>query len=247
MRLLSFNGIEFTGMESAYRMSVDADINEMRVAGRNGAYDLLGDGFQIGNQSYAAEFLVVDDCNEPQNRLIDKLRGAVQTTGDLIGEFDTGRRRTKARLVLVKSEPNFNDIRAGINRVVCEFRAAPFWHDDALTVSPLTSATTLYAVNSGNAVTTKLKITITSAIAAALTITNTTNGEALVYGAAKANGAVLVIDGDAGTVTVDGVNVYGNTSRADTQIALLSLAAGENILSFNVPVTGRVEYRGCFV
>ncbi len=51
MRLLSFNGIEFTGMESAYRMSVDADINEMRVAGRNGAYDLLGDGFQIVNQS----------------------------------------------------------------------------------------------------------------------------------------------------------------------------------------------------
>jgi len=247
MRLLSFSGIEFTGMESAYRMSVDADINEMRVAGRNGAYDLLGDGFQIGNQSYAAEFLIVDDCNEPQNRLIDQLRGAIQTTGDLIGEFDTSRRRAKARLVSVKSEPNFNDIRAGINRVVCEFRAAPFWHDDALTVSPLTSATTLYAINSGNAATTRLKITITSAIASSLTITNTTNGEALVYGAAKSSGVVLAIDADAGTVTADDVNVYGNTSRADTQIALLSLAAGENILSFNVPVTGSVEYRGCWV
>lgn len=247
MRLLSFNGIEFTGMESAYRMSVDADINEMRAAGRNGAYDLLGDGFQIGNQSYAAEFLVVDDCDDPRNQLIDQLRGAIQTPGDLIGEFDTGRRRAKARLVSVKSEPNFNDIRAGINRVICEFRAAPFWHDDALTVSPLTSATTLYAVNSGNAVTTKLKITITSAIASTLTITNTTNGEALVYGATKANGAVMVIDGDAGTVTVDGANVYGNTSRADTQIALLSLAAGTNKLAFGAAVTGRVEYRGCWV
>lgn len=247
MRLLSFNGIEFTGMESAYRMSVDADINEMRVAGRNGAYDLLGDGFQIGNQSYAAEFLVVDDCNKPQNRLIDQLRGAIQTTGDLIGEFDTSRRRAKARLVSVKSEPNFNDIRAGINRVVCEFRAAPFWHDAALTVSDLTSATTLYAVNDGNAATTKLKITITSAIASSLTITNTTNGEALVYGAAKSSGVSLVIDVDASTVTADGVNVYGNTSRADTQIALLSLSAGENKLTFSAAVTGSVEYRGCWV
>lgn len=247
MRLLSFNGIEFTGMESAYRMSVDADINEMRAAGRNGAYDLLGDGFQIGNQSYAAEFLVVDDCDDPRNQLIDQLRGAIQTPGDLIGEFDTGRRRAKARLVSVKSEPNFNDIRAGINRVICEFRAAPFWHDDALTVSPLTSATTLYAVNSGNAVTTKLKIAVTSAIASTLTITNTTNGEALVYGAAKTSGVVLVIDCETGAVTVDGVNAYGNTSRADTQMELLSLVAGQNKLIFNPAVSGKIEYRGCWV
>lgn len=247
MKLLSFNGIEFTGMESAYRMSVDADINEMRVTGRNGAYDLLGDGFQVGNQSYAAEFLVVNDCDDPQNKLIDQLRGAIQATGDLIGEFDTGRRRAKARLVSVKSEPNFNDIRAGINRVICEFRAAPFWYDDELAVEDLTNASVLYAVNAGNAPTTRLKITITSAISSSLTITNAINGDELIYGAAKSNGAVLIIDCEAGTVTVNGTNVYSNTSRADTQIAILSLVVGQNILEFSAAVTGRIEYRGCWI
>ena len=246
MRLLSFNGIEFTGMESAYRMSVDADINEMRVTGRNGAYDLLGDGFQVGNQSYAAEFLVVNDCDDPQNKLIDQLRGAIQATGDLISEFDTGRRRAKARLVSVKSEPNFNDIRAGINRVICEFRAAPFWYSDSLILIEPVASNTMIAFNSGNAVSQAIKFTLTPA-ANAGSLTLTCGDVSLVYDAALTTSDTLVIDVEAGTVKKNGTNVYGNTTRPDTQMALFELAVGENTITASTAVTGRVEYRSCWV
>ena len=180
--------------------------------------------------------------------VIDQLRGAMNAPGVLRQKMrDNTIRRCNAYLVSVN--PIYDNASSATNAqpLSLEFESDEFWHDDALTVSDLTSATTLYTVNVGNAVTTKLKITITSAIASTLTIANTTNSEALVYGAAKASGAVLVIDGDAGTVMVDGANVYGNTSRADTQIALLSLVAGVNKLTFSAAVTGRVEYRGCWV
>ena len=227
-------------------MSVDADINEMRVTGRNGAYDLLGDGFQVGNQSYAAEFLVVNDCDDPQNKLIDQLRGAIQATGDLIGEFDTGRRRAKARLVSVKSEPNFNDIRAGIHRVICEFRAAPFWDSDSLILIEPDASTTMIALNSGNAVSRAIKFTLTPA-ANISSLTLTSGDVSLVYDAALTTSDTLVIDVEAGTVKKNGTNVYGSVTLPDTQAALFEFAIGYNTITASSAVTGRVEYRSCWV
>lgn len=248
MRLLSFAGIEFTGLNSSYSMGVVAESAEMRIAGGNGAYDLLGDGARFPNQDYAAEFVHrSDDCDEITSRLIDRLRGAMQRRGELVAEFDQSRRVASARLVNLGSEPTFNDIRAGINRVKCVFRADPFWHDDALSVAEFANAATVLAVNSGNAATARLKFTITSAIASSLIITNTTNGETLTYGAAKANGIALAIDCETGSVTLNGANAYVAVTLPNTQIHLMTLAAGENFFSFNTPITGSVEYRGCFV
>lgn len=248
MQLLSFNDINIPDRAVIYEIPAIATVARATVAGsRVGGFAL---GITHPTRRYRAEGIFVRSNSKPYavDSVIDQLRGAMAAVGVLRQKMrDNTIRRCSAYLVSVN--PIYDNVSSATDAqpLVLEFESDEFWHEDALTVSPLTSATTLYAVNSGNAVTTKLKITVTSAIASTLTITNTTNGEALVYGAAKASGAVLVIDGDAGTVTVDGANVYGNTSRADTQIALLSLAAGTNKLTFSAEVTGRVEYRGCWV
>ena len=248
MQLLSFNDIDIPDRAVTYEIPAIATVARATVAGsRVGGFAL---GITHPTRRYRVEGIFVRSDTKPYavDSVIDQLRGAMAAVGVLRQKMrDTTIRRCNAYLVSVN--PVYDNVSSATNAqpLALEFESDEFWHDDALTVSDLSSATTLYAINSGNAATTKLKITITSAIASSLTITNTTNSEALVYGVAKANGAVLVIDGDAGTVTVDGANVYGNTSRADTQIALLSLVAGVNKLTFSAAVTGRVEYRGCWV
>ena len=248
MQLLSFNDIDIPDRAVVYEIPAIATVARATVAGaRVGGFAL---GITHPTRRYRVEGVFVRSNTKPLavDSLIDQLRGAMAAVGVLRQKMrDNTVRRCNAYLVSVN--PVHDNVSSATNAqpLALEFESDEFWHDDALTVSDLTSATTLYTVNVGSAATTKLKITITSAIASTLTITNTTNGEALVYGAAKSSGAVLVIDADAGTVTVDGANVYGNTSRADTQIALLSLDAGVNKLTFSAAVTGRVEYRGCWV
>lgn len=248
MQLLSFNDIALPDRAVGYEIPATVAISRMDIAGaRIGGY-VSGARHETRKYSIGGLYLRNSNDDMSADRLIDQLRGSMGRIGVLRQKMRDGSIR-RCNAWLTKCQPTHNNQSSATRAqpVTIEFESDEFWCDDALTVSPLTSATTLYAVNSGNAATTKLKITITSAIASTLTITNTTNGEALVYGAAKASGAVLVIDGDAGTVTVGGVNVYGNTSRADTQIALLSLVAGPNKLTFSAAVTGRVEYRGCWV
>ena len=248
MQLLSFNDIDIPDRAVIYEIPAIATVARATVAGaRVGGFAL---GITHPTRRYRVEGVFVRSNTKPLavDSVIDQLRGAMAAVGVLRQKMrDNTVRRCNAYLVSVN--PVHDNVSSATNAqpLALEFESDEFWHDDALAVSDLASATTLYAVNVGNAVTTELKITITSAIASTLTIANTTNGEALVYGVAKSSGAVLVIDADAGTVTVDGANVYGNTSRADTQIALLSLDAGVNKLTFSAAVTGRVEYRGCWV
>lgn len=248
MQLLSFNDIDIPDRAVIYEIPAIATVARATVAGsRVGGFAL---GITHPTRRYRIEGVFVRSDSKPYavDSVIDQLRGAMAAVGVLRQKMrDTTIRRCNAYLVSVS--PIYDNVSSATNAqpLALEFESDEFWYDDTLTVSDLSSATTLYTVNVGNAATTKLKITITSAIASTLTITNTTNGEALVYGAAKSSGVSLVIDVDASTVTADGVNVYGNTSRANTQIALLSLAAGTNKLTFSAAVTGRVEYRGCWV
>ena len=248
MQLLSFNGIDIPDRAVAYEIPAITTVSRATVAGaRVGGFAL---GITHPTRRYRVEGVFVRSSTKPLavDSVIDQLRGAMATVGVLRQKMrDTTIRRCNAYLVSVA--PIYDNVSSATNAqsLALEFESDEFWCDDALSVSDLASATTLYAVNAGNAATAKLKITITSAIASTLTVTNTANSEALVYGAAKSSGVSLVIDADAGTVTADGINVYGNTSRADTQIALLSLAAGVNKLTFSAAVTGRVEYRGCWV
>lgn len=248
MQLLDFNDIPLPDRVAVYEIPATATVSRMAVAGKRvGGYAL---GTKRETRKYTASGLFLRSETYPYDadRIIDQLRGMVGLPGTLRQKMRDGSvRRCDAILISCKAEHNNQSAVSRAQPLALEFESDEFWHDDALTVSDLTNATNVYAVNVGNAATTRLKLTITSAIASHLTITNTANGEALTYGTAKANGVVLVIDCETGTVTIDGVNAYASATRADTQIALLSLAAGENILSFNVPVTGRVEYRGCFV
>ncbi len=248
MQLLSFNDINIPDRAVIYEIPATATVARATVAGsRVGGFAL---GITHPTRRYRVEGVFVRSDTKPLavDSVIDQLRGAMAAVGVLRQKMrDTTIRRCNAYLVSVN--PIYDNVSSATSAqpLALEFESDEFWYDDALAVEDLASATTLYTVNVGNAVTTKLKITVTSAIASTLTITNTTNGEALVYGAAKSSGVSLVIDVDASTVTADGVNVYGNTSRANTQIALLSLAAGVNKLTFSAAVTGRVEYRGCWV
>lgn len=246
MRLISFAGIEFTGMDSSYEMSALARVQEMQIAGGNGAYDLtVGEG-RFDNQTYEASFSYVEGCSERGEGILDQLRGAMMRSATLIAEFHGARRRVEAKLISVKSSPTFADIHSGIHRVPLQFRASPFWHDDGLTVIEPVAATTMLAVNGGNAVSRHVKFVI-SPTANVANLTLSAGGVELTYDAALLTTDVLVIDAMAGTVTKNGTNAYGNTTRPDTQMALFELVTGENEIELTHPVTGRVEYRGCWV
>jgi len=248
MRLISFDGIQFTGLESAYEMSAQAQVSEMRISGASGDYDLTGGEGLFGNQTYQADFLIVDGCDgDTGASLINKLRGAMQRRGVLLAEFEAGsRRRIDAKLMSVEIAPTFNDIRAGINRIKCKFRAPPFWYSDSLILIEPSSSLTMLAINEGNAVTRQIKFTLTPA--ANIGALGLACGDIVLdYDAPLLTSDTLVIDVAAGTVTKNGVNAYGNTSRPDTQMALFELAAGDNTIAASSAVTGRVEYRECWI
>lgn len=246
MRFISFANVEFTGLDSAYEMSALARVQEMQIAGGNGAYDLtVGEG-RFDNQTYEASFSYVEGCSERGEEILDQLRGAMMRSATLIAEFHGARRRVEAKLVSVKSSPTFADIRSGIHRVALQFRASPFWYEDALTVIEPVAATTMLAVNGGNAVSRNIKFVI-SPTANVANLTLSAGSVELTYDAALLTTDVLVIDAMAGTVTKNGVNVYGNTARPDTQMALFELVTGLNTITASSAVTGRVEYRGCWV
>lgn len=246
MRLISFANAEFTGLDSAYEMSALARVQEMQIAGGNGAYDLtVGEG-RFDNQTYEASFSYAEGCSERGEEILDQLRGAMMRSATLIAEFHGARRRVEAKLVSVKSSPTFADLRSGIHRVALQFRASPFWYEDALTVIEPVAATTMLAVNGGNAVSRNIKFTLSPTMNVS-SLTLSAGGTELTYDAALLTTDVLVIDAMAGTATKNGVNVYGNTARPDTQMALFELVTGENEIELTHPVTGRVEYRGCWV
>jgi len=246
MRLISFAGVEFTGMDSSYEMSALARVQEMQIAGGNGAYDLtVGEG-RFDNQTYEASFSYVEGCSERGEEILDQLRGAMMRSATLIAEFHGARRRVEAKLIGVKSSPTFAGIHSGIHRVALQFRASPFWYDDALAVIEPVAATTMLAVNGGNAVSRSVKFAISPAANVA-NLTLTAGSVSLTYGAALLPTDVLVIDAANGTVTKNGTNAYGNTTRPDTQMALFELAKGKVAIVASSAVTGRVEYRGCWV
>lgn len=227
-------------------MSALARVQEMQIAGGDGAYDLTGSEGRFDNQSHEASFSYIEGCSERGELLLDQLRGAMMRSGVLLAEFHGSRRRVDAKLVGVKSAPTFNDIRSGIHRVVLQFRAAPFWYDDGLSAIEPVAGTTMLAGNSGNAVSRNIKFTISPAANVA-NLTLTAGSVSLVYGATLVTTDALVIDAMVGTVTKNGTNAYGNTTRPDTQMALFELAKGENIITASSAVTGRIEYRGCWV
>jgi len=249
MRLFSFANIEFTGLDSAYEMSALARVQEMQIAGGNGAYDLtVGEG-RFDNQTYEASFSYVEGCSERGEEILDQLRGAMMRSATLIAEFHGARRRVEAKLIGVKSSPTFAGIHSGIHRVALQFRASPFWYSDSLSLIEPVASTKIFAANRGNADSLHVKFTLSpTANVAGLTLTNGANGATLTYGASLLTTDVLVIDALTCAVTKNGVNAYGNVTLPNTQIALFELLKdSDNEITISAAVTGKVEYREAWV
>ena len=244
MQLIDFGSIPLPDRMAVYAVPRRIEVSRMRIAG-GGSY-ALGASWDV--QEYGAEGLYYESSvGWIRDAVLDQLRGCMGLPYTLRGQVADGSiRRCDAYLTEINPAHDNESCAANIQRVSLRFSASPFWYDDALAVIEPVAATTMLALNGGNAVSRSVKFAISPAANVA-NLTLTAGSVSLTYGAALLTTDVLVIDALTGAVTKNGVNVYGNTTRADTQIALFELATGENEIELTHPVTGRVEYRGCWV
>lgn len=246
-RLVSFNNIPFLPIDAAYEMSVEAHTSTLDIGGTTGEYDLLEGEQVLKNQTYSVEFahIVNEGCSYPAS--VDELRGQVGKWGTLRAMFGTSCRQATAKIIAIEDTTTSADVRTGTYRIKCKFVARPYWFEDNQAVVQFTNKTRVICHNAGNALSTDIEITITSVITPALIITNTTTGETVTYDTSKAVGLSLVFSCKSGVVLLNGVNAYGNILLPDTQMSLMTLAPGENNLTFSVLATGVVSYRSCWV
>lgn len=244
MQLLTFNGIALPERVVAYAVPRRVDVMRMRIAG-GGSYAM---GASFDTQEYGAEGMYYDAATGwIRDSVLDQLRGCMGLPYTLRGQTANGDiRRCTAWLTEINPTHDNESAAANIQRVSLRFSVDPFWYDDSLILIEPVASNTMIAFNSGNAVSQTIKFTLTPAANAA-SLTLTCGDVSLVYDAALTTSDTLVIDVEAGTVKKNGTNVYGNTTRPDTQMALFELAVGENTITASTAVTGRVEYRSCWV
>ncbi len=248
MQLLDFNGIALPDRAVSYEIPATISVNRMAIAGA-----LIG-GYALGThhetRRYAVSGLYLRDANDNMSadRLIDQLRATMGNVGVLRQKMRDGSIR-RCNAWMTKCQPTYDNLSSATRAqpVAIEFEADSFWYSDSLIVIEPSSSLTMLAINEGNAVTRQIKFTLSPAANVA-GLTLTCGDIEIVYDAALTTSDVLVIDAAAGTVTKNGANAYGNTTRPDTQMALFELAANsENEIAASSAVTGRVEYRECWV
>jgi len=248
MQLLSFNDIALPDRAVGYEIPATVAISRMDIAGaRIGGYAL---GARHETRKYSVGGLYLRNSNDDMSadRLIDQLRGSMGRIGVLRQKMRDGSiRRCNAWLTKCQAEHNNQSAATRVQPVTLEFEADSFWYSDLLIIIEPSSSLTMLAINEGNAVTRQIKFTLSPA-ANVSSLTLTCGSVSLAYGAALTTSDVLVIDAAEGTVTKNGTNVYGNTTIPDTQMALFELLANsENEITASSAVTGRVEYRECWV
>lgn len=248
MQLLDFNNIALPDRAVVYEIPATVAVSRMTIAGA-----LIG-GYALGahheTRKYRVEGVYLRGGTTPNDvaAKIDQLRASMGVTGLLRQKMRDGSiRRCNAWLTSIS--PAYDNLSAATKAqpVAIEFEADSFWYSDSLIVIEPSSSTTMIAINEGNAVTQQIKFTL-SPVANVSSLTLTCGSVSLVYGAALTTSDTLVIDVAAGVVTKNGTNVYGNVTLPDTQMALFELAANsENEITASSAVTGRVEYRECWV
>lgn len=248
MQLLDFNDIALPDRSVAYEIPATVAISRMDIAGaRIGGYVL---GARHETRRYAVNGLYLRDINDSMSadRLIDKLRATMGAQGVLRQKMRDGSIR-RCDAWLTKCQPTHDNQGAATRAqpVAIEFEADSFWYSDSLILIEPSSSISMLAINEGNAITRQIKFTLSPAANVA-SLTLTCGSVSLVYGAALTTSDVLVIDVAAGTVMKNGANVYGNVTLPDTQMALFELAGNsENGITASSAVTGRVEYRECWI
>lgn len=248
MYLKSFSGIDLPLNATTNDIPASVSLSRMGVSGALiGGYIL---GAQHDPRKYSLSGVYLRDSVRPYlvDQRLQSLRATMGNADVLTQQMRDGSvRRCTAYLTSLKILADQNSTATSAQGVTMDFETGSFWFDDTETVYTFTSKNKFYLLNSGNVNSNELRFEVTSSIASSLVITNETNGMALTYGAAKSNGVELVIDCAKNIVTADGVNVYTNISRADTQIELMAISAGLNVISTNIAVTGEVRYRGAYI
>lgn len=244
MQLLDFNGIALPERVVAYAVPRRVDVMRVRIAG-GGSYAM---GASFDAQEYGAEGMYYDAVTGwIRDSVLDQLRGYMGLPYTLRGQTANGDiRRCTAWLTEINPTHDNESAAGNFQRVSLRFSADPFWVSDELRIIEPSSSTTMLANNSGNTTTRAIKFTLTPA-ANISSLTLTAGDVSLVYDAALTTSDTLVIDVEAGTVKKNGTNVYGSVTLPDTQAALFEFAIGYNTITASSAVTGRVEYRSCWI
>lgn len=267
-----FNGIymppaEFnTGIPRAFAQ------NRIGTTGGEGEYDLDGTRNPMTQQSYTHEISVAA-CDFQAKW--DELLSMARTSGTLKKTNGSVTRQTRAKISNIADATTVEDWARRSKRIGIQFSAEPYWYSDEEVSVNFTSALYVSLRNTPNAGNTRavkyVVLTITSNIASSLIISVEPNtpihggsyyGEfkygtrvygqdtSLINSGLTYNAAMygtLVIDAGNGTVTVNGVDAYANTVRPDTQMALLWLEPGDNIIRFSSAATGNITFRSAWI
>ncbi|HRA66542.1 MAG TPA: hypothetical protein PL187_11015 [Caldilinea sp.] len=237
-----------------------------------GEYDLEGASNRQGQQTYDVEFLVAD-CDFQAK--LDAILGAARRRGVLKISDSKQARRATGKVVAVDETTTMNDWRDRKQRIRMQIACEPQWYADVATTVTFTSATAVSLKNTpnrGNARAIQFVVlTITSSISGSLTINSEPQGDnyygtpkygkvkygsaaiadgsketaQLVYGASTSS--TLVIDAGNSTVKVGGVDAYANITRPETQMALLWIEPGDNIIRFSQAVSGNIVFRSAWI
>ncbi len=237
-----------------------------------GEYDLEGVANRQTQQTYDVEFLVAD-CDFQAK--LDAILGAARRRGLLKISDSKQTRQATGKVVSVDETTTMDDWRNKKQRIRMQLACEPQWYADVATTVAFTSATAVSlktTPNRGNARAIKyVVLTITTSISGSLTITSEPQGDnyygapkygkvkygspalgdgskqtaSLVYNASTS--APLVIDAGNATVRVGGVDAYANVVRPSTQMALLWIEPGDNIIRFSQAVSGGLVFRSAWI
>lgn len=267
-----FNGVYMPPADFNTAMPRAFAQNRLATTGGEGEYDLNGTTNRMTQQSYTHE-ITVAACNFRAKW--DELLGMSRVSGVLKKTDGTTVRRAQAKITNINETTTPADWARRTQRIGIQFSAEPYWYSDIATTvsfSGVTYVSLRSNGNIGNARAVKhVVLTITSNIATSLTISmnpNTPLSTGSYYGefrygtkrygentslvassltyAAPMYGT-LVIDAGASTVEVNGVDAYANTTRPATQMALLWMEPGDNILRFSSAATGSLTFRSAWI
>lgn len=265
-----FNGVRLPRWNWVADTSLTFADARMPTTGGMGEYDLYGSDNPLGTQTYRGEFMLpLCDYRTKET----EIKGAFRRQGLLKRSDGTYTQYAVAKVTSSADVTTPADWKRGTKRMSVEFKAEPLWYDDTLTTVSFTSATRVFyhtRPNRGNARAIKnVVLTITSNISTFVTIGVSPYGDAAfygedVYGGGYYGGSVsdieattltytgntsgpLVFDAGAGTVRLNGVDVYNNVTLPDTQMALLWIEPGGGELNFSQAVTGTLQFRSTWL
>lgn len=253
MRLYSFGTYTFDNVKlQDLGLEVTARPAVARVAGADGGYMVRQGDLPLDPVTLTQTLRIVGDTATEAQSLYDSLVQALRSGRQLLKVVlpDGTYRQQYAQL----AQANLGRP-ARLGQKVIEVRFAlylsyPWWEDDDQTTVEQTGIGTSpyqFAVNNAGTLPNKgVRVEVEGACQNPQ-VENVTTGESWSYSGTLEAGDLLVVDGQQGTVTLNGGDAYANLTLGDTQVAFLTLAQGQNTLRFSATspsnVTVRVKFR----